>query len=792
MQPTIWKPLGCALAALACAGLAAAPRFSPETSSLFVDFVDPDCCVPGRMLKPGLLASVQQSTYFVQKCITDDCRFMVVMHLDKEQPGPKVPPRRFAVIDFETDTVTKLEDFRVSPGGSYFIDTAADKIYTVNATDGFRVHDLTSPGMKGTAVCPLPADLAKLGSIQYLCTHLTLTKGRDRAFLESCVRTPEGKKKYVQGTVELATGKYEPWSETYFFANHGQINPARDDIAMCAWEEHWLQQGREFRKNIGFWPRIWHLHRNGRLEFQPARRCDEEPTHETWASDGKGHYWCSKPFGVWYQDLATANQMQLSPLVAEHPNVSEDLNYVVFDQKPKGWWRGSPQRIGFYNRKTGRHAWIYATSAALCPRSRESRLHPDGHPQFCGNDRYVVCTLDRADGRMDIIVTPVKSLVDATTRPDPAGANFMDWPAGKDPGTLGVRLVNRFLEKTPLDWTKMHSARSKTITYPTVCTWFGALEFASTLADEPAARKLRGPLASRYGKFFGEWASHVPPANHVDNSMFGCLPLSVYAYTGDARALEQGLAMADAQWAEPKPEDKEINGMFNYEKRMELWKGGYTPQTRLWMDDMFMITILQLNAFRQSERRVYAERASHEMVLYLDKMQRADGLFDHGPGAPFTWARGNGWMAAGTAMLLKSLPVDDPNRERILAGFRKMMAGLLRHQRPDGLWGQLVDDPTIWPETSGSAMFAYAFIEGAKHGWIDPAVYAPAARKAFLALQDYIEPNGDVRDVCCGTNIGNSREYYDKRRRITGDLHGQAPLIWCCAALAEYVRKVSP
>ena len=29
-----------------CAG-AAAPRFSPETSSLFVDFVDPDGGVPG-------------------------------------------------------------------------------------------------------------------------------------------------------------------------------------------------------------------------------------------------------------------------------------------------------------------------------------------------------------------------------------------------------------------------------------------------------------------------------------------------------------------------------------------------------------------------------------------------------------------------------------------------------------------------------------------------------------------------------------------------------------------------
>ena len=254
MQKTTLKTLGCALAALVCANLAAAPKSSPETSSLFVDFVDPDCGVPGRMLKPGLLADVQQSTYFVQKCITDDCRFMVVMCLDKEQPGQKVPPRRFAVIDFESDTVTKLEDFRISPSGSYFVDTAADKIYTVNTTDGFRVHDLTVPGMPAKAICPLPEGLTKLGSIRYLCTHLTLTKGRDRAFLESCVTAPDGKKKYVQGTVEFATGKYEPWGETYFFANHGQINPARDDIAMCAWEEHWLEQGREFRKNVGFWP----------------------------------------------------------------------------------------------------------------------------------------------------------------------------------------------------------------------------------------------------------------------------------------------------------------------------------------------------------------------------------------------------------------------------------------------------------------------------------------------------------------------------------------------------------
>jgi len=47
MQKTHQKSLVCAFAAQACASLVAAPKLSPETSSLFVDFVDPDGGVPG-------------------------------------------------------------------------------------------------------------------------------------------------------------------------------------------------------------------------------------------------------------------------------------------------------------------------------------------------------------------------------------------------------------------------------------------------------------------------------------------------------------------------------------------------------------------------------------------------------------------------------------------------------------------------------------------------------------------------------------------------------------------------
>ena len=61
------------------------------------------------------------------------------------------------------------------------------------------------------------------------------------------------------------------------------------------------------------------------------------------------------------------------------------------------------------------------------------------------------------------------------------------------------------------------------------------------------------------------------------------------------------------------------------------------------------------------------------MVVYLDKIQRPNGLFYHAEDVPFFWGRGNGWMAAGMTELLGLLPKDNPNHVRILESYRKMM-----------------------------------------------------------------------------------------------------------------------
>ena len=766
-----------------------------EESPYFEKWTDRESGVVSYRLKPGLVSENQQHQYFVSKSISDDCRFLFITRSRNERHQSVTQRTDKVVFDLVTGKVVAT----IKTRNSCFFDVAANRIYGFD-DDGFFCHDLNADPARRIALCPTP-DILKLQSCKAGPTHLTLAKDRKRAFADMRLYGPGDTVVSKQGTVNLETGAFEPWGETDFLCNHGQLCPADDKLAMCAWEQCWEEEGQAYERRTGWYPRLWLLRADGTKTFVPSKLWNRA-AHEKWTENGEGFYWCARPAGVMYCDLGTGEQSCVCPHDAEHATMTRDLKYVTFDQKPFGWWRGSAQRVGFYNRATGRKVWVYSTSPAIGSEKVQSNLHPDAHPCFTANDRYIVSTLQNGDGHLDFLVTPVAQLIAMTS--DDAGriAEFENWPAEANPNTVGHRLVWRFLDHLPQYWTAQHAPHlaEKQITYPTVCAWFGALDFAAAVhciydrkwfalmnaqyLYDPRQDIMR-PLCDRYEPFYCELARLVPKADHVDNTVFGCIPLKIFPCSGNERARQTGLAMADEQWREPREADEQINGMADHAGRVDLWKRGYSWQTRLWMDDMFMITAVQLEAYKVSGERKYADRAAKEMVLYLDKLQNADGLFYHAPDVPFVWGRGDGWMAAGMAMSLKGLPEDQPERPRILAGYRKMMAALLKHQRTDGLWGQLVDDPGSWAETSGSAMFCYAFVEGVKHGWLDRATYAPAARKAFIALCGYLDENCDLREVCCGTNKKNDRQYYLDRPRIVGDLHGQAPMLWCCAALAE-------
>jgi rhamnogalacturonyl hydrolase YesR len=264
--------------------------------------------------------------------------------------------------------------------------------------------------------------------------------------------------------------------------------------------------------------------------------------------------------------------------------------------------------------------------------------------------------------------------------------------------------------------------------------------------------------------------------DHVDNTVFAAVPLELYIQTKDRRYLDLGKEMADKQWGQPfGPRAKDVLA--------EYYKKGLTWQTRMWIDDMFMITAAQAQAYRATGDQTYINRAASEMVVYLDSLQKPNGLFYHAPDVPFYWGRGNGWMAAGMSELLRSLPENNPDRARIMEGYRTMMASLLESQGEDGMWHQLVDHPESWQETSCTAMFTFAMITGVKEGWLDEKTYGAAARGGWLGLIKYIDENADVHEVCEGTGKKNDLPYYLNRKRNIGDFHGQAPVLWCASAL---------
>lgn len=345
---------------------------------------------------------------------------------------------------------------------------------------------------------------------------------------------------------------------------------------------------------------------------------------------------------------------------------------------------------------------------------------------------------------------------------------FKKFPEASRPENVALKIIRLYV----------NSSESTTpVTYPEVCSWFGALRFAKISND----KKLLEKLENRFIPILGENSGAMQTPNHVDNTVFGVIPLQLYMQTKKEAYYDIGIDFADRQWivpANPSPG--------NAEKYRQLSEKGLSWQTRFWIDDMFMITAIQSQAFLASGDVKYINRAAHEMVAYLDSLQRSNGLFyHHQPDAPFFWGRGNGWMAVGMADLLTYLPEDNPNRLRILKEYRKMMNALKNYRNEEGIWNQLIDDPDAWTETSGSAMFTYAMITGVKNGWLDVDEYASVVRKAWLALVTYMNENGALRNVCVGTNIGNTKQYYLDRNRVTGDRHGQAAMLWCALALYD-------
>jgi unsaturated rhamnogalacturonyl hydrolase len=301
--------------------------------------------------------------------------------------------------------------------------------------------------------------------------------------------------------------------------------------------------------------------------------------------------------------------------------------------------------------------------------------------------------------------------------------------------------------------------------YSEACAAVGALRFSEIQADQMKIEQ----LVKRYEALLDDSSDLISKRPHVDQFVIGIVPLEIYRLTGDETWLKQGLSFADSQW------DSTI-------------EGGLTAQTRWWIDDMYMVGMLQTQAYRITNEKVYLDRAARQLNAYLEKLQKENGLFYHGPEFPYFWGRGNGWVASALAEVLCDLPQSHPLQPKILNHYRLMMDALLKYQSENGMWRQLIDYPYAWTESSCTAMFAYAMAVGVNRGWLNKPEYREAVEKSWKALSAHIDRAGKVREICVGTGQENDIEFYLKRPRHEGDFHGQAPVLWL---ISELLREGS-
>jgi len=122
--------------------------------------------------------------------------------------------------------------------------------------------------------------------------------------------------------------------------------------------------------------------------------------------------------------------------------------------------------------------------------------------------------------------------------------------------------------------------------------------------------------------------------------------------------------------------------------------------------------------------------------------------------APQRWGTGNGWVAAGVARTLLLLD-RSPAPAAATAAFRGAAAeharavvdACLAYRRSDGLFHDVVDDPSSFVETNLAQMLAYATLTGVADGWL-PVDYADVGRSLLNSARRMIDRDGFVTGAC--------------------------------------------
>lgn len=271
-----------------------------------------------------------------------------------------------------------------------------------------------------------------------------------------------------------------------------------------------------------------------------------------------------------------------------------------------------------------------------------------------------------------------------------------------------------------------------------------------------------------YIDFLKKWVDDyielgLPPFQVNVVSMGHCL-ITLHEATGEQKYLD--LALRKAEYLE-KDAVRFGNGVFQH----TVSSSNDFPE-QAWADTLFMAAYFLLRMGLKTGNKAWVDDGLNQWYWHEEFLQdNTTNLYYHGWDnlkqnhmSGLFWCRGNSWAAYTMAQALQHINYLYPAFMRIEGSLRDQLSALVRLQAPEGLWHTILDDPTSYCETSGSAGIAGALALN------NHPLHRKALEAAYQGIKGQIAEDGSVLNVSGGTGVMNDAEAYRQipHKRVQG------------------------
>ena len=300
------------------------------------------------------------------------------------------------------------------------------------------------------------------------------------------------------------------------------------------------------------------------------------------------------------------------------------------------------------------------------------------------------------------------------------------------------------------------------------------------LSGDPEVEAFLMKIGDRNG-----WKLHQRPY-HADDHAVGQFYLSLYEEQAELKMIGPTREQFDWILANPK------TGTLEYKAKPTDARNRWG-----WCDALFMAPPVWARLAKITGEQKYLDFMDQEYHATYDLLwDKEDHLFwrdssyfskREANGRKLYWARGNGWVFGGLALMIPDLPKDWEGRQFYIELYKQMAESLKKCQRDDGTWSMgLLGGEEAYPikETSGTSFNTFGLAWGINNGLLDRAEFGPIVFKAWAALTQCVTDDGLLGHVQpVGAEPGES--YADK-----SEVYGVGAFLMAGSEVYKLVEEV--